>query len=168
MGKTDTGCFLQVLKTMLRWTVLALLLVTCADVGAQKGKGAEKNAELSGGWGDDISWAQNYDEGLRTIKKIKKPLMIIHHLPDCPHSQALKKEFLADKDIQKMAREDFIMLNLVNETGDKNLYPDGTYVPRILFVDPSLTVRADITGKYSNHLYTYEPGDIDLLVENMR
>ena len=28
--------------------------------------------------------------------------------------------------------------------------------------DPSLTVRADITGRYSNRLYAYEPSDIAL------
>lgn len=28
------------------------------------------------------------------------------------------------------------------------------------FADPSLTVRADITGRYSNRLYTYEPQDM--------
>lgn len=30
------------------------------------------------------------------------------------------------------------------------------------FVDPSLTVRADITGRYSNRLYAYEPSDTAL------
>lgn len=28
--------------------------------------------------------------------------------------------------------------------------------------DPSLTVRADITGRYANRLYTYEPQDLPL------
>ncbi|KFP92842.1 Anterior gradient protein 2, partial [Haliaeetus albicilla] len=96
-----------------------------------------------------------------------KPLMIIHHLDDCPHSQALKKVFAEHKDIQKLA-EKFVLLNLVYETTDKNLSPDGQYVPRILFIDPSLTVRADITGRYSNRLYAYEPSDISLLYSNMQ
>ncbi|XP_070120686.1 anterior gradient protein 3 isoform X4 [Equus przewalskii] len=34
--------------------------------------------------------------------------------------------------------------------------------------DPSLTVRADLTGKYSNRLYTYEPQDLPVLIENMK
>ncbi|GAB0184558.1 anterior gradient protein 2 [Grus japonensis] len=76
-------------------------------------------------------------------------------------SRALKKVFAEHKDIQKLA-EKFILLNLVYETTDKNLSPDGQYVPRILFIDPSLTVRADITGRYSNRLYAYEPSDISL------
>ncbi|KTF85142.1 hypothetical protein cypCar_00020405 [Cyprinus carpio] len=33
--------------------------------------------------------------------------------------------------------------------------------------DPSLTVRADIIGKYANRKYTYELGDVDFLAENM-
>ncbi|MBN3270488.1 AGR2 protein, partial [Polyodon spathula] len=95
-----------------------------------------------------------------------KPVMVIHHLEDCPHSQALKQVFSSSKKIQKMADEDFIVLNLVYETTDKHLSPDGQYVPRIIFVDPSLTVRADITGRYANRLYTYEPADINLCKYN--
>lgn len=98
----------------------------------------------------------------------KKPLMVIHHRDNCPHSQVLKKAFTADKSIQKMAKEDFIMLNLVEETTDKNLAVDGYYIPRILFVDPSKTVRTDIAGKYSNYRYTYKPGDMAHLAENMK
>ncbi|KAM7153930.1 uncharacterized protein RBU57_011671 [Macrochelys suwanniensis] len=43
---------------------------------------------------------------------------------------------------------------------DDNMPPDGHYVPRILFVDPSMTVRADLTGKYKNRMYAYELEDI--------
>ncbi|KAM6451086.1 anterior gradient protein 2 homolog isoform 1-T6 [Liasis olivaceus] len=122
---------------------------------------------LSRGWGDQLIWTQTYEEALFKSKTSNKPIMIIHHLEDCPHSQALKKVFAEHKDIQKLA-EKFILLNLVYETTDKHLAPDGQYVPRILFVDPSLTVRADITGRYSNRLYAYEPQDASLLYSNMQ
>uniref|UniRef100_A0A5F9C4P1 Anterior gradient 2, protein disulphide isomerase family member n=1 Tax=Oryctolagus cuniculus TaxID=9986 RepID=A0A5F9C4P1_RABIT len=132
--------------------------------------GAKKDAKdsqpklpqtLSRGWGDQLIWTQTYEEALYKSKTSNKPLMIIHHLDECPHSQALKKVFAENKDIQKLA-EQFVLLNLVYETTDKHLSPDGQYVPRIMFVDPSLTVRADITGRYSNRLYAYEPSDINL------
>uniref|UniRef100_A0A8C7XNU6 Anterior gradient 1 n=1 Tax=Oryzias sinensis TaxID=183150 RepID=A0A8C7XNU6_9TELE len=97
----------------------------------------------------------------------QKPLMVIHHKDECPYSQALKKAFVANDTIQKMAKDEFVMINLVEEAMDKNLAPDGYYVPRILFVDPSLTVRADITGRYSNRHYAYAPEDIALLISNM-
>ncbi|XP_062435266.1 anterior gradient protein 3-like [Rhea pennata] len=123
---------------------------------------------LSRGWGDDIEWVQMYEEGLARSRQSKKPLKVIHHLEECPYSQALKKAFASSSEIQQMAQEDFIMLNLVHSSSDNNMAPDGHYVPWILFVDPSMTVRADITGKYGNRMYTYEPQDISTLIENMR
>ncbi|MBN3291190.1 AGR3 protein, partial [Polypterus senegalus] len=123
---------------------------------------------LSRGWGDNIIWVQTYEEGLHKAMESQKPLMVIHHLEECQYSQALKNAFAADPHVQKMAAEDFIMLNLLHETSDKNLAPDGYYVPRIIFIDPSMIVRADIAGKYSNRLYAYEPEDMDMLKINMR
>nr|XP_014343863.1 PREDICTED: anterior gradient protein 3-like [Latimeria chalumnae] len=120
------------------------------------------------GWGADIDWVKTYEEGLMKSKSSLKPLMVIHHLLDCPFSIALKKAFAANAEIQKLAKEDFIMLNIVNETSDKNMAPDGYYVPRIILVDPSLTVRTDIVGKHKKNKYTYEPNDIPLLIENMK
>uniref|UniRef100_A0A3B5Q6U8 Anterior gradient 1 n=1 Tax=Xiphophorus maculatus TaxID=8083 RepID=A0A3B5Q6U8_XIPMA len=93
--------------------------------------------------------------------------MVIHHLDNCPHSKALKEAFVADKSIQKMAKDDFIMLNVVEEIGDKHLAPDGYYVPRILFIHLRL-LRADIVGKYEERLYTYGPDEMELLAANMK
>uniref|UniRef100_A0A8C9VUU1 Anterior gradient 2 n=1 Tax=Scleropages formosus TaxID=113540 RepID=A0A8C9VUU1_SCLFO len=126
------------------------------------------------GWGDELIWAQTYEEAL--YRANTKFLMVIFHLENCPHSSALKKAFAENKKIQKMADEDFILLNLVFETTDKHLSPDGQYVPRILFLaspslrlaDPSLTVRADITGRYADRLYAYEPSDVGLPISNMK
>ncbi|KAF6737780.1 Anterior gradient-like protein 2 [Oryzias melastigma] len=122
---------------------------------------------LSRGWGDQLLWAQTYEEALYWSRSRNKPLMVLFHLEDCPHSQAFKKVFSEDDKVQKMLDEDFIVLNLMYETTDKHLSPDGQYVPRILFVDPSMTVRADINGRYGNRLYAYEPTDMGLLFSNM-
>ncbi|XP_043824439.1 anterior gradient protein 3 [Dromiciops gliroides] len=145
-----------------------LLLAVSANLTKTVTKDKRAPQTLSRGWGDDITWVQTYEEGLFQAKKSNKPLMVIHHLEDCQYCQALKKVFAKSDEIQEMARTSFVMLNLMHETTDKNLSPDGQYVPRIMFVDPSLTVRADITGRYSNRLYTYEPQDLPVLIENMK
>ncbi|EFB24783.1 hypothetical protein PANDA_005676, partial [Ailuropoda melanoleuca] len=36
-------------------------------------------------------------------------------------------------------------------------------VTYFFLADPSLRVRADITGRYSNRLYTYKPQDLPAL-----
>nr|XP_057902674.1 anterior gradient protein 2 homolog [Doryrhamphus excisus] len=122
---------------------------------------------LSRGWGDQLIWAQTYEEGLYWARSRNKPLMVIFHLEDSPHCLAFKKVFAENDNIQRILDEDFIVINLMYETTDEHLSPDGHYVPRIIFVDPSTTVRNDITGQYSNRLYAYEPQDLDLLISNM-
>ncbi|XP_063041007.1 anterior gradient protein 2 homolog [Engraulis encrasicolus] len=150
-----------------------LVLVAVSSSLAKPEKTATKKEKrvpqtLSRGWGDQLIWAQTYEEALYWARSKNKPLMVIFHLEECPHSQAMKKVFAEDKEIQKLADEDFILLNLVYETTDKHLSPDGQYVPRIIFVDPSMTVRADITGRYANRMYAYEPSDAKLLLSNMQ
>ncbi|XP_048405665.1 anterior gradient protein 3-like [Stegostoma tigrinum] len=152
---------------MLRFFVPFFLLLAAVASSLATAIKKRPPQTLSRGWGDDITWVQTYEEGLYKARKSNKPLMVIHHLEDCKYCYALKKVFAENEEIQAMADKDFIMLNLMHETADKNLAPDGKYVPRIIFVDPSLTVRADITGKYSNRLYTYEPQDIQILIHNM-
>ncbi|XP_070702614.1 anterior gradient protein 2 homolog [Pempheris klunzingeri] len=152
--------------------VLSALLVLVA-MSSTFGKYIPKSGKripetLSRGWGDQLLWAQTYEQALYWSRSRNKPLMVIFHLEDCPHSQALKKVISDNTELQKTLDEDFIVLNLVYETTDKHLSPDGQYVPRILFVDPTMTVRADVTGQYANRMYAYEPSDIKLLMTNLK
>ncbi|XP_067907140.1 anterior gradient protein 3-like [Heterodontus francisci] len=153
---------------MLQLFVPLFLLLVAATTNLSTAIRKRPPQTLSRGWGDDLTWVQTYEEGLYKAKKSNKPLMIIHHLEDCKYCTALKKFFAENEEIQAMADKDFIMLNLMHEINDKNIAPDGNYVPRIIFVDPTWAVRADIVGRYSNRLYTYEPQDIQLLIENMK
>ncbi|KAL1255829.1 hypothetical protein QQF64_013890 [Cirrhinus molitorella] len=163
----------QLVKMLKGILSVLLVLVTLSSAMGKPDKTTPKKEKripqtLSRGWGDQLIWAQTYEEALFWSRSKNKPLMVIFHLEDCPHSLALKKAFAEDKEIQKLVDEEFVILNLVYETTDKHLSPDGQYVPRILFVDPSMTVRADITGRYANRMYAYEPGDMKLLLSNMQ
>ncbi|KAM3608248.1 uncharacterized protein V6R79_021814 [Siganus canaliculatus] len=153
---------------MLRWVLLALFFGVCAAAGEQKQK-KDKPRPFSRGWGTDISWVKTYEQALTKMRNSRKPLMVIYHKEGCQFSQELKKAFSAHKYVQKIAKEDFIMVNVLEETENQDhLAPDGFYVPRIIFVDQLGGVRRDIIGKYSNRQYAYEPGDMAHLVKNMR
>ncbi|XP_044150786.1 anterior gradient protein 2 homolog [Bufo gargarizans] len=155
-----------VLKSLIL-LIVATSLSLSKDVSPKTKTETVKPQTLSRGWGDNLDWVQTYEEALFKAKSGNKPLIVINHREDCPHSQSLKKEFAEHKGIQKLA-EHFVLLNVIYDPTDKNLLLDGQYVPKVVFVDPSLVVRADIPGRYSNHRYTYEPTDIDLLYENMK
>uniref|UniRef100_A0AAQ4PVZ9 Anterior gradient 1 n=1 Tax=Gasterosteus aculeatus aculeatus TaxID=481459 RepID=A0AAQ4PVZ9_GASAC len=149
-------------------SVLLALVVMSSAFGKYVPKSGKRIPQtLSRGWGDQLIWAQTYEEALYWARSRNKPLMVLFHLEDCPHSHELRKVLSEDNGIQKMLDEDFVVLNLMYETTDKHLSPDGQYVPRIIFVDPAMTVRADIVGRYSNRMYAYEPADIKLLKSNM-
>ncbi|XP_029022081.1 anterior gradient protein 2 homolog [Betta splendens] len=149
-------------------SALLLLVAMTSTLGKYIPKSGKRIPQtLSRGWGDQLIWAQTYEEALYWSRSKNKPLMVIFHLEDCPHSQAMKKAFSENNEIQRTLDEDFIVLNLVYETTDKHLSPDGQYVPRLIFVDPSMTVRADITGRYANRMYAYETSDTKLLLSNM-
>ncbi|XP_034401147.1 anterior gradient protein 2 homolog [Cyclopterus lumpus] len=145
--------------------LLVLVAMSSAKYIPKSGKRIPQT--LSRGWGDQLIWAQTYEEALYWARSRNKPLMVLFHLEDCPHSLELRKVFSEDNGIQRMLDEEFIVLNLMYETTDKHLSPDGQYVPRIIFVDPTMTVRADIVGRYSNRMYAYEPLDIKLFKSNM-
>uniref|UniRef100_A0A2K6FU75 Anterior gradient 2, protein disulphide isomerase family member n=2 Tax=Propithecus coquereli TaxID=379532 RepID=A0A2K6FU75_PROCO len=85
---------------------------TTVKPGSKKDSQPRLPQTLSRGWGDQLIWTQTYEEALYKSKTSNKPLMIIHHLDECPHSQALKKVFAENKDIQKLA-DQFVLLNLV-------------------------------------------------------
>ena len=161
---------------MVKGHVSAILLLALSSLclakdaaGKQSGRKPEvkKVQTLSRGWGDSLDWSQTYEEALSKARTTNKPLLVINHREDCPHSQALKKAFAEHKGIQKLA-EKFILLNVIHDPTDKNLLLDGQYVPKLVIVDPSMVVRADLPGKYSNHRYTYEPTDMDVLFDNMK
>uniref|UniRef100_UPI00358ECF56 anterior gradient protein 2 homolog n=1 Tax=Myxine glutinosa TaxID=7769 RepID=UPI00358ECF56 len=155
-----------------------VVFATCLVVisAATTTKAPDKNTKkpkrepvtLSRGWGDELEWMQTYPEALAKSAETRRPMMVIHHRDDCEYSQKLKEAFSKHQEIQKLADDHFVMLNVVSEITDKNMKPDEmSYVPRIIFVDPSLTVRGDITGPYGNRQYAYEPSDMQLLKENM-
>uniref|UniRef100_F7EM58 Anterior gradient 2, protein disulphide isomerase family member n=1 Tax=Monodelphis domestica TaxID=13616 RepID=F7EM58_MONDO len=115
--------------------------------GAKKEEAQPKFPQtLSRGWGDKLFWTQTYEEALYKAKTSNKPLMIIHHLEECPHSQALKKVFAENNEIQKLA-DKFVLLNLIYETTDKHLSPMASMsLESCLWVSPGPCLHSSRVG----------------------
>ncbi|KAJ8255677.1 hypothetical protein COCON_G00195410 [Conger conger] len=139
-----------------------------AEVPEAQEEETQQPHPLARGWGEDIDWVETYEEALRTSKTSKKPLMVIHHRESCPICKDLKAAFSGHEEIQRMAKEEFVMFNLMHETKDSNLAPDGYYVPRIIFVDPAMVVRSDITRPGKKYMYSYTDNDMQQLLDNMK
>lgn len=87
------------------------------------------------GFGDEIAW-RSLSEGLALAADQSRPLMLVVHASWCKSCKALKPAFHGDE-IERLSRE-LVMVNIDQdqEPRSSTFAVDGTYVPRIFFLDP--------------------------------
>lgn len=116
----------------------------------------------------------NLDEAIEESSTTGKPIMVVICQTWCGACTRLKKKIDKNKYVKELAD----CFNMVSLMGDDipspmehpDLYPDGDYFPRILFISPDGEVNADITNPEAvkqkrPHLYSY--WDCDSLAISM-
>ncbi|XP_013186161.1 thioredoxin domain-containing protein 12 [Amyelois transitella] len=110
------------------------------------------------GFGSNYVWAGSLESGLQIATHHKKPIMVIIHKSWCTACKKLKPKFANSPEIQSLSKH-FVMVNLVDDEEPKShgYSPDGTYIPRILFISPYGTVDHEIYNEEgsSQHKYFY-------------
>lgn len=114
------------------------------------------------GFGDDITW-RPLDVGLEEAKRSGRPLMLVVHTSWCSRCKALKPQF-ATPDVERLA-ERFVMVNVDQDEDERVMKygPDGTYIPRVMFLDPSGSLDPAIGNERSPKFKYFYTSSLDLV-----
>ncbi len=114
----------------------------------------------SHGFNDDIAW-RGLDEGLAEAKAKGMPMMLVVHASWCGQCKKLKPAFQRQR-IATLSQH-FVMVNADQDQTPAVLgyNPDGTYLPRVLFFDPSTgTPDPSLQNpQRQRYHYYYSPND---------
>lgn len=102
-------------------------------------------------------------------KEKRKPAMIVFHKPWCRACKALRPRFANSKEIENMSL-DFVMISVEEDDLPKSsdLSPDGSYIPRILFMDPEGKMLNEVVNKKGNRQYKYYYTEASAIVDSMK
>lgn len=111
--------------------------------------GREMSAGISPdrGFGAHLKWMK-LDHVLKEAKVSKKPIMMVLHKSWCQISQDLKPKIAESKEIAELSKN-FLLVNLEDDEipKDGKYDADGSYVPRIVFLDSDGKLKKEIDNE---------------------
>lgn len=111
------------------------------------------------GYGDAIAW-RGLTEGFKEAAESGRPIMLVVHASWCSRCKALQPSFF-DAALEQLS-ERFVMINVDQDREPEVLAygPDGQYIPRVVFLDPSGKLDPELKNpKRSRYHYFYMPQD---------
>uniref|UniRef100_A0AC35TJ42 Thioredoxin domain-containing protein n=1 Tax=Rhabditophanes sp. KR3021 TaxID=114890 RepID=A0AC35TJ42_9BILA len=138
----------------MRTLVFAIVAISLMAIQADETPEKAVNP-LSRGWSDGAKWVP-WDDAIETALEQNKPILLLVHKEYCQACKSLKKLF-EQKNAQKAflaLSEFFVVTNTEdNEEPEEEEYkPDGSYSPRVLFLDK----RGDVMEQFSNQKAEYK------------
>ena len=120
----------------------------------------------SNGFGDQVNWV-DYSSALSDSSR---PTMIILHKSWCAACKNLKPKLAENLDFEELSRK-FSMVNAGEDNelhNNVDLSVDGSYIPRIFFLDPQGQVLDQVYNSKGNPSYKYFYFNVETVLSSMR
>lgn len=118
--------------------------------------------------GTQIRW-EELNPGLAHARKDHKPVVLVVYTDWCPHCKNYSRVF-GDPRVVAMA-DKYVMIR-VNQDQDgamtTSYSPDGSYVPRTLFLTPEGQLRAELTGNNPRFVHFLDESRAESLLDLMK
>ena len=117
------------------------------------------------GFGNNINWI-DYEAALADKSR---PTLVILHKSWCPACKSLKPKIIQSSEFERLSRK-FSLVNAKEEDPLHDLAEfniDGTYIPRIFFLDPDGKVLSHIANSNGNPNYKYYHHQVSTIIESM-
>jgi len=127
-----------------------------------------KDIPLPFPWTEKIRW-RAFAAGMREARVEKKPVCLVFYTTWCPHCRNFSHVFEDDRVVERA--RDFVMIRLdADEEVELNrMYaPDGSYIPRTLFLAPDGTLERSIHAPNRKHQFFYDERQPEELVVAMQ
>jgi len=119
----------------------------------------------SNGFGDQVNWV-DYSSALSDSSR---PTMIILHKSWCAACKNLKPKLAENLDFEELSRK-FSMVNAGEDNelhNNVDLSVDGSYIPRIFFLDPQGQVLDQVYNSKGNPSYKYFYFNVETVLSSM-
>ena len=118
------------------------------------------------GFGETVNWIE-YDAA---IADTSRPTLVILHKSWCGACKSLKPKIAQSSDFEQLSAK-FSMVNANEENSIHNLEHfniDGSYIPRVFFLDPDGQVLSEMTNANGNPNYKYYHYQVSTILESMK
>lgn len=114
-------------------------------------------------WGTKVDW-QTWEEGTQLAAKEGKPICLVVYADWCPKCRTLAPLFQTESMVA-LSKEVVMILQDADEKPawlKEKFGATGSYVPRVLFLNPDGSLRTDLTSGNGKYPYFYWPGNENL------
>ena len=101
-----------------------------------------------------LEWVNDLNMAKKLAQQKGKPIFLLLYKPWCSICKIFSRE-LFDSDYLVELSKKFVMVKIQEDINEEEFAPDGTYVPRILFLSKDGKVMKDIYNEKGSKSYLY-------------